>query len=430
MGGSSKGALAVLGVAAVGLLPVPAEASELSSGDTAWLLTATALVLFMTLPGLALFYAGLVQAKNVLSVLMHCFGIAAAMSVLWLIVGYSLAFGDGNPVVGGFGKAFLAGVGFDTLSGSIPETVFFMFQMTFAIITPALIVGAYVERIRFSAVMLFSALWLLAVYAPVTHWVWGGGWLAEMGVFDFAGGLVVHATAGVSALVIAKMLGARDGFPTSLHPPHNPGLTMIGAAMLWVGWFGFNAGSALAADGAAGMAMAVTHISASTATLVWIVIEWAKFGKPSLIGAVTGMVAGLATITPASGFVGPLGGLAIGLVGGAICYVAVGFVKNRIGIDDSLDVFAVHGVGGITGTLLAAVFAAASLGGVGYGEGVGMGDQLATQAIGIVAVVAWSAIASVVLVALVRAIVGLRVSSEDAVDGLDISQHGEHGYTL
>ena len=323
MRGLLKSAMPALAFATAGLIPTAASAAELSSGDTAWLLTATALVLFMTLPGLALFYAGLVQAKNVLSVLMHCFALAAAMSVLWLVAGYSLAFADGNPLIGDFSKAFLTGVGFDAVSGSIPESVFFMFQMTFAIITPALIVGAYVERIRFSAVMLFSALWLLVVYAPVTHWVWGGGWLAEMGVFDFAGGLVVHATAGTSALVIARMLGTRDGFPTHLHPPHNPGLTMIGAAMLWVGWFGFNAGSALAADGSAGMAMLVTHISASTATLVWIAIEWVKFGKPSLIGAVTGMVAGLATITPASGFVGPLGGLMIGLAGGAICYPAV-----------------------------------------------------------------------------------------------------------
>ena len=430
MRGLLKSAMPALAFATAGLIPTAASAAELSSGDTAWLLTATALVLFMTLPGLALFYAGLVQAKNVLSVLMHCFALAAAMSVLWLVAGYSLAFADGNPLIGDFSKAFLTGVGFDAVSGSIPESVFFMFQMTFAIITPALIVGAYVERIRFSAVMLFSALWLLVVYAPVTHWVWGGGWLAEMGVFDFAGGLVVHATAGTSALVIARMLGTRDGFPTHLHPPHNPGLTMIGAAMLWVGWFGFNAGSALAADGSAGMAMLVTHISASTATLVWIAIEWVKFGKPSLIGAVTGMVAGLATITPASGFVGPLGGLMIGLAGGAICYPAVSFVKNRLAVDDSLDVFAVHGVGGITGTLLAAVFALPSLGGVGYAEGIGMGDQFATQVIGVVAVLVWSASASVVLVAVTRVVVGLRVSEEEAVDGLDISQHGERGYTL
>ena len=430
MRGLLKSVMPALAFATAGLIPTAASAAELSSGDTAWLLTATALVLFMTLPGLALFYAGLVQAKNVLSVLMHCFALAAAMSVLWLVAGYSLAFADGNPLIGDFSKAFLTGVGFDAVSGSIPESVFFMFQMTFAIITPALIVGAYVERIRFSAVMLFSALWLLVVYAPVTHWVWGGGWLAEMGVFDFAGGLVVHATAGTSALVIARMLGTRDGFPTHLHPPHNPGLTMIGAAMLWVGWFGFNAGSALAADGSAGMAMLVTHISASTATLVWIAIEWVKFGKPSLIGAVTGMVAGLATITPASGFVGPLGGLMIGLAGGAICYPAVSFVKNRLAVDDSLDVFAVHGVGGITGTLLAAVFALPSLGGVGYAEGIGMGDQFATQVIGVVAVLVWSASASVVLVAVTRVVVGLRVSEEEAVDGLDISQHGERGYTL
>ena len=297
------------------LVAFPASAQELNGANTAWILTSTALVLFMTLPGLALFYGGLVQAKNVLSVLMHCFAIACLASVLWFAGVYSLAFDEGNSFVGGLGKAMLSGVSFDAVSGDIPESVFFMFQMTFAIITPALIVGAYVERIKFSAVLLISGLWLILVYAPVCHWVWGGGFLAEMGVMDFAGGLVVHATAGTSALVIVAILGARPGYPTQLHPPHSPGMTMIGASMLWVGWFGFNAGSALAADGSAGMAMAVTHISAATASLVWVFIEWKKFGKPSLVGVVTGMVAGLATITPASGFVGPLGGFCIGLMG-------------------------------------------------------------------------------------------------------------------
>lgn len=413
--------------------PEGALAQEVADGDTAWILTATALVLFMTLPGLALFYAGLVQARNVLSVLMHCFAIACLMSVLWLVCGYSLAFGDGgglNAWVGGFGKAFLAGVGWDGTSGTIPETVFFMFQMTFAIITPALIVGAYVERIKFSAVLLFSALWLIVVYAPVTHWVWGGGWLAEMGVFDFAGGLVVHATAGVSALMIAKLLGPREGFPADLHPPHSPGLTMMGAAMLWIGWFGFNAGSALAADANAGMAMTVTHISAATASLVWVVIEWSKFGKPSLVGIVTGMVAGLATITPASGYVGPVGGLIIGLVGGGTCYWAVHFIKTRIRIDDSLDVFAVHGVGGIAGTLLAAVLAAPALGGAGWADGQTMGGQVIVQVVGVVAVVLWSLVASWVIVRVTGALCGLRVDPEDAREGLDISTHGERGYTL
>ena len=306
----------------------------MDGANTAWILTSTALVLFMTLPGLALFYGGLVRSSNVLSVLMHCFAIACLASILWLAIGYSLAFADGSAWVGSFQKAFFAGVGKEALSGDIPESVFFMFQMTFAIITPALIVGAYPERIKFGAVLLFSALWLVIVYAPVTHWIWGGGWLGEMGVLDFAGGLVVHLTAGVSALVIVKMLGSRRGFPTELRPPHSPGMTMMGASMLWVGWFGFNAGSALAANGDAGMAMLVTHISAATGSLVWLTIEWMKFGKPSLVGIVTGMVAGLATITPASGFVGPMGALIIGLAGGIICYYAVSLVKHTLKIDD------------------------------------------------------------------------------------------------
>jgi Amt family ammonium transporter len=419
-------ALAVL----VWLLPGAAQAAELSDGNTAWILTSTALVLFMTLPGLALFYAGLVQSKNVLSVMMHCFAIACLVSVLWLAAGYSLAFDEGNAIVGGLGKAFLAGVGRETLSGDIPESVFFMFQMTFAIITPALIVGAYPERMKFGAVLLFTGLWLFLVYVPVTHWVWGGGWLAEMGIMDFAGGLVVHATAGTSALVLAYMLGARKGFPTGLRPPHNPGLSMIGAAMLWVGWFGFNAGSALAADTSAGMAMLVTHISAATASLVWMVIEWVKFGKPSLIGIITGMVAGLATITPASGFVGPLGGLCIGLAGGLICYWAVGLVKNAWKIDDSLDVFAVHGVGGVTGTLLAAVFGVAAFGGAGLAEGSSMGQQFGVQAIGVAATVAWSAGVTFLIVKITMAMVGLRASDDEITEGLDVSAHGESGYTL
>jgi ammonium transporter, Amt family len=408
----------------------PASAAELNGANTAWILTSTALVLFMTLPGLALFYGGLVQAKNVLSVLMHCFAIACMASVLWFVGVYSLAFDEGNAWIGGLGKLMLSGVSFDSLSGDIPESVFFMFQMTFAIITPALIVGAYVERIRFSAVLMISALWLVFVYAPVCHWVWGGGWLAKMGVMDFAGGLVVHATAGTSALVIVKMLGTRTGFPSQLRPPHSPGMTMIGAAMLWVGWFGFNAGSALAANGSAGMAMAVTHISAATASLVWIVIEWLKFGKPSLIGVVTGMVAGLATITPASGFVGPLGGLCIGLMGGFICYGAVGLVKDKLGFDDSLDVFAVHGVGGILGTLAAAVFVSTSLGGTGLPEGVSIGDQLGVQLTGVVATVIWSIVATLIIVAITKAVCGLRASDDEMNEGLDLSYHGERDYNF
>ena len=412
------------------MLPGSAQAAGLSDGNTAWILTSTALVLFMTLPGLALFYAGLVQSKNVLSVMMHCFAIACLVSVLWLAGGYSLAFAEGNAIVGGLSKAFLSGVGKDALVGDIPESVFFMFQMTFAIITPGLIVGAYPERIKFSAVLLFSGLWLILVYAPITHWVWGGGWLAKMGVMDFAGGLVVHATAGTSALLLAYMLGARKGFPSGLRPPHNPGMSMIGAAMLWVGWFGFNAGSALAADTSAGMAMLVTHISAATASLVWMVIEWVKFGRPSLIGIITGMVAGLATITPASGFVGPLGGLCIGLAGGLLCYWAVHLVKSSWKIDDSLDVFAVHGVGGITGTLLAAVFGVASLGGAGLAKGVSMGQQFGVQTIGVIATVAWSVVLTFIIVKITQAMVGLRVSDDEITQGLDITAHGESGYSL
>jgi ammonium transporter, Amt family len=402
------------------------------AGDTAWILTSTALVLFMTLPGLALFYGGLVQSKNILSVLMHCTAIACLMSVLWLFGGYSLAFSEGTPIVGGLSKFLLMGVERETVVAGtgIPESLFFMFQMTFAIITPALIVGAYVERIKFAAVLLFSGLWLYIVYAPVTHWVWGGGWLSDMGVLDFAGGIVVHVTAGVSALVIAKMLGPRLGFPKGVRPPHAPWMVMVGAAMLWVGWFGFNAGSALSAGGDAGMAMLVTHISAATASLVWMVIEWVKYGKPSLVGIVTGTIAGLATITPASGYVGPLGGLALGLAGGLICYWAVEMVKRRFGIDDSLDVLAVHGVGGATGTLLAAVFVVSSLGGVGLANGVSMGGQLVTQAIGVGAVALWSAVATFLILKFVQIVCGLRASDEDIIEGLDFTAHGEKGYNL
>ena len=426
--------LALGGAATALLMPGQALAANATdTGDTAWLITATALVLFMTLPGLALFYGGLVRAQNVLSVLMHCYVIACLASVLWYIGGYSLAFGDGGPanaLVGGLNKAFLAGVGTDSVSGSIPESVFFMFQMTFAIITPALIVGAYVERIKFGAVMLFSALWLIVVYAPVTHWVWGGGWLAEMGVMDFAGGIVVHTTAGVSALVIAMALGGRNGFPGEVKPPHNPGMTMIGAAMLWVGWFGFNAGSALAADQSAGMAMAATHISAATASLVWMITEWVRFGKPSLIGTVTGTIAGLATITPASGFVGPFGALVIGAAAGFICFVAVQVVKQKLKIDDSLDVFAVHGVGGMMGTMLAAILVLPALGGMGLAEGMTVGKALGVQLIGIVAAVIWTGGVSWVLVKVCLALVGLRVEREDEIEGLDITSHGERGYEI
>lgn len=400
----------------------------LDTGNTAWILTSTALVLFMTLPGLALFYAGLVKSKNILSVLMQCIAIACLASLIWLGVGYSMPFADGSQWVGGLQKAFLSGVEKDSLSGDIPETVFFMFQMTFAIITPALMVGAYVERIKFSAVLLFSGLWLIAVYAPVTHWIWGGGWLAEKGILDYAGGLVVHLTAGISALVLAAALGPRKGFPDQVDPPHNPALVMIGAAMLWVGWFGFNAGSALAANEDAGMAMLVTHISAATASLVWMAIDWIKFGKPTLIGLVTGTIAGLASITPASGFVGPIGGLVIGFSAGIICYILVSFVKSSLRIDDSLDVFAVHGAGGVLGIILVSFLADTRFGGVGYADGMDSVSQLSVQGIGIAAVLAWSVIASMIIILIVKSTTGLRVDPTVEEEGLDISTHGETNY--
>ncbi len=422
----------VAGACAATLLPMAATAAagggKADSGDTAWVLTATALVLFMTLPGLALFYAGLVRLKNTLSVMVQCVAIACLASLVWLAFGYSLAFDGGGPLLGGLGRAFLLGVRRSDLRGSIPENAFFMFQLTFAAITPALIVGAYVERIRFAAVLLFSTLWLVVVYAPVTHWVWGGGWLQAMGVMDYAGGLVVHATAGVSAIVLAVVLGRRDGFPKDLSPPHNPGMTMIGAAMLWVGWFGFNGGSALTAGGDAAAAILATHISAATAGLVWALLEKLKFGRPSMIGTVTGVVAGLATVTPASGFVGPLGGLILGAAGSGVCFFAVDLVKHRFKIDDSLDVFAVHGVGGILGVLLVAGLASPLLGGAGYGPGGGPAAQALTQVIGIAAVVAWSAIATVGLAYLTKAVTGLRARDEEIEEGLDVTYHGERAH--
>ena len=398
----------------------------IDTGNTAWIITATALVLFMTLPGLALFYGGLVRSKNVLSVLMQCISVACLASVLWLVIGYSLAFGDGNQWIGDTSKMFLAGVGRDTLSGDIPETVFFAFQMTFAVITPALIVGAYVERIKFSAVLLFSGLWLLVVYAPVTHWIWAGnGWLYQAGLLDFAGGLVVHLTAGSSALVLAAMLGPRSTFPLQVDPPHNPAMVMIGASMLWVGWFGFNAGSALAADGNAGMAAVVTHISAATASLVWMIMDWSKFGKPTLIGLVTGTIAGLASITPASGSVGPIGALIIGASAGIICYLFVNIVKNKLRIDDSLDVFAVHGIGGLIGILLVAFLVDSNIGGGGDADGLNEISQLLIQLKGTFAVLVLSVVASIIITYVVKFTVGLRVDESSEVEGLDISSHGE-----
>ncbi|MEL0143367.1 MAG: ammonium transporter [Alphaproteobacteria bacterium] len=400
----------------------------MNGADTAWILTSTALVLFMTLPGLALFYAGLVRAQNVLSVLMNCFAIAATVSLLWFVAAYSIAFGDGNAWWGGFGKLFLSGVGFDSEAGTIPESLFFMFQMTFAIITPALIVGAFVERIHFGFVVAFSLIWVLIVYSPVVHWVWGGGFLAEMGLLDFAGGVVVHVTAGVSALVLAIMLGRRRGFPNEIQPPHSPGMTMIGASMLWVGWFGFNAGSALAADGAAGMAMTVTHISAAAGAVAWSVMELIRYRKASLVGAVTGMVAGLATITPASGSVGPIGGLVLGLAGGAICYTITQYVKQRLKIDDSLDVFAVHGVGGALGTILVAFFVSTSLGGNGFADGMDTVSQLGVQLTGIAIVVVWSAVLTFVIATVLKMFFKFRVDEETEAQGLDLAMHGERGY--
>ncbi len=410
---------------------VDEEEATLDSGNTAWMLTATALVLFMTLPGLALFYGGLVQSKNVLSVLMHCFAIACLASMVWFAVGYSLSLTSGSEWIGGTEAFFLQHLSADSLNGDHPETVWIMFQMTFAIITPALIVGAFVERIKFSAVLLFSALWLIVVYCPVCYWVWGGGWLAEKGVIDFAGGIVVHATAGASALTLAAMLGRRQGFPKSLKPPHNPGMVMTGAAMLWVGWFGFNAGSAAAADTSAGMAMLVTHLSAATASLVWMLVEWRSTGKPGLVGIVTGMVAGLATITPASGSVGPLGAIIIGASAGIICYYACGFIKEKLGIDDSLDVAAVHGVGGILGTLLVSYLGwKGELGGLGINT-ESWTDQLIVQAQGCLAAIALSVVATYIIVKVVSALTsGIRVSEEDETKGLDQAAHGENGYSL
>lgn len=414
---------------AVGLAAVPAVAADgLSAGDTAWILTSTALVLFMTLPGLSLFYGGLVRGKNVLSVLMHCFVITCLVSVLWLLVGYSLAFSDGNGFIGGLDKALFAGVGEDTLSGTIPEIAFAIFQLTFAVITPALVVGGFAERMRFSAVLLFSALWLLLVYVPVCHWVWGGGWLGELGLMDFAGGTVVHVTAGTAALVAALMLGRRKGFPDTAMKPHNMTVTVAGAGMLWVGWFGFNGGSALAANGDAAMAMFVTHISASAGAFTWLLAEWLRFGKPSALGAVTGMVAGLGTITPASGFVGPAGALVIGVLAGALCFLATNYLKRTLHVDDSLDVFPVHGVGGILGTLLTGIFASSALGVFSGHHDIDIPAQLGVQAIGVLATLGYTAVVTGVILLVTNALVGNRVSDEEELQGLDLAAHNESGY--
>jgi Amt family ammonium transporter len=411
-------------------LALAAEPARIDAANTAWMLVATVLVLFMTLPGLALFYAGLVRTKNVLSVLMQCFSITCVVTLAWVAAGYSMAFGEGNAWWGGLAKAFLAGIDVKTVKGSIPETVFAMYQLTFAIITPALVIGAYAERVRFAGMLVFSLLWLLVVYCPVAHWVWGDGWLQKMGLMDFAGGTVVHLNAGIAALVCALVLGRRRGFPETAMAPHNMTMAVTGACMLWVGWFGFNAGSALAADGTAGMAMLVTHIGAATGSIAWLACEWLRYGKPSVLGVVTGMVAGLGTITPASGFVGPIGALAIGGAAGVVCFVATSYMKRVLHIDDSLDVFPVHGVGGILGTLLTGVFVSAAFGGIGYPDKVTMAGQVGTQLIGIAAVGAWSGIMTWVLLKVADVVAGLRVAADEETEGLDTVLHNEKGYNL
>ncbi|MBF0612311.1 MAG: ammonium transporter [Magnetococcales bacterium] len=408
------------------------EAVVMNGASAAWLLTATALVLFMTLPGLALFYAGLVRTKNVLSVLMQCFAITCLVSILWLVYGYGMTFGNGGSLQDWLGleKFFLKGVTDQSLTNDIPETIFIMFQMTFAIITPALAIGGFAERVKFSAVLWFTFLWLTLVYIPVCHWVWGGGWLMSMGVKDFAGGLVVHLTAGVASLVGALYLGNRRGFPDTLMLPHNLTMTYTGAAMLWVGWYGFNAGSALAANGAAGMAMLVTHLGAAAGSLAWMMMEWVRHGKPSVLGIVTGMVAGLGTVTPASGFASPLGGVAIGLIAGFVCYWATQILKQKLHIDDSLDVFPVHGVGGVIGTIMTGIFTAPMLGGVGFANNLDLLGQVGVQILGVLVVGTWSGVFSLLIFKVTDVISGVRVSSDDETTGLDLALHDERGYNL
>ena len=427
-----KKILTIIGIIGLfGILPenLYAADGQLSGANTAWILTSTALVLFMTIPGLAFFYGGLVRSKNVLSVLMQCFALTCMVSILWVIVLYGLVFGDGgsmNSVIGGLDKLFMSGVTNQSLSGDIPETVFSMFQLTFAIITPALIVGGFAERMKFSSMLLFSTLWMIFVYAPIAHMVWGGGWLGSIGFMDFAGGAVVHINAGVAALVAAIMLRERKGFPSTPMPPHNLAMTVAGASMLWVGWFGFNAGSALAADQSAGMAMLVTHIGAAAGSLSWMAREWYKQGKASVLGIVTGMVAGLGTITPASGFVGPMGALVIGILAGLICYEATQYIKKILKIDDSLDVFPVHGVGGILGTILTGVFASASLGGMGMDNSIS--TQVGIQVIGVLFTIIWCGFFTFIILRFVDNILGLRISEDEEEVGIDLSEHGESSY--
>ena len=425
-------ALIAATAALMSLLPSLAFAQdELSAGDTAWMLTATALVLFMTIPGLALFYAGMVRSKNVLSVLMQCFAITGLMTILWAFWGYSLAFEEGNAFVGGLGKIFLSGVTVESMSGTIPETVFMTFQMTFAIITPALIVGAFAERMKFSAMLIFMGIWLTIVYAPICHWVWGGGWLGDWGILDFAGGTVVHINAGIAGLAACLVIGKRKGYPQTQMPPNNLAYTVVGASMLWVGWFGFNAGSELAADNVAGMAMAVTQIATAAAALAWMFCEWIAHGKPSVLGIASGAIAGLVAITPASGSVGPMGALVIGIASGVVCFWASTKVKRAIGYDDSLDVFGIHAIGGIVGAILTGVFCAASLGGAGFGDGnESIGSQVFAQFVGVIGTIVYTFVVSFVVLKILDAIMGIRVTEDQEQEGLDIALHDERGYIL
>lgn len=413
--------------------PVLAHADQLNGADTAWILTASGLVLFMTVPGLALFYGGLVRTKNVLSVLMQCFAITSLVSVLWLISGYSLALTDGGEwqnLIGGLSKLWLSALNADSVKENLPETVFCMYHLTFAIFAPALIVGSVAERMKFSSLLWFVALWELLIYIPVCHWLWGGGWLSRLGVMDFAGGIVVHISGGVAALIGALMVGNRRGFPRLAMPPHNLTMTATGAGILWVGWHGFSAGSALMANGAAGIAMLSTHMSAAAGSLAWMCIEWLRFGKPSGLGVITGMVAGLGMIAPSAGFVSPMGGLLIGIIAGSLCFFSVHWLKRRFAIDDTLDVFAIHGVGGIVGSLLTAVFAAESLGGIGTAADGGIAGQFLVQAIAVFSVLVWSGCISYLILKFLDKTLGLRVNSSDETEGLDIALHNEQGYNF
>ena len=431
---AAKGALTLQKLGVGGALlaaPVIALADEIDSGDTAWMITATALVLFMTIPGLSLFYAGMVRSKNVLSMFMQCFATAGLVTILWAVYGYSLAFGEGNALIGGLEKSFLSGVGVDAIIGTIPETVFMMYQMTFAIITPALIVGAFAERMKFSALLVFMALWVTLCYAPVCYWVWGGGWLGRLGIIDFAGGTVVHINAGVAGLAAALVLGPRKGYPKRPMPPNNLAYTIVGAAMLWVGWFGFNAGSGLAANGTAGMAMAVTQLAAAAAALSWMFWEWIRFGKPTVLGIASGAIAGLVAITPAAGSVGPMSAIIIGTVAGFMCFFISTVLKGVLGYDDSLDVFGIHCISGIVGALLTGVFCAAQFGGVGFGEGnASIGDQMLAQAIGVFATITYTFVMSCITLILLDATMGLRVTAKQEEEGLDLALHNERGYIL